>query len=217
MSRHVRQIIGGPSLIRLVSPRLSKSGRNITSGNMIVDIGGGTTEVAIISLSAIVYSKSVRMAGDKMDEAITGYLKRKYSMMIGARTAESIKITVGSAYPLEQEKKMEVKGRDMVAGVPKTIEVTSEEIREALSEPLRVIVDAIKVALEKTPPELSADIVDKGIVLAGGGALLRNIDVMFREETNLPVMMAEDPLTAVVRGSGRVLDQEELMKAILTT
>ncbi|MCB0308661.1 MAG: rod shape-determining protein [Bdellovibrionales bacterium] len=195
------------------------AGLSITepSGNMIVDIGGGTTEVAIISLSAIVYSKSVRMAGDKMDEAITGYLKRKYSMMIGARTAESIKITVGSAYPLEQEKKMEVKGRDMVAGVPKTIEVTSEEIREALSEPLRVIVDAIKVALEKTPPELSADIVDKGIVLAGGGALLRNIDVMFREETNLPVMMAEDPLTAVVRGSGRVLDQEELMKAILTT
>ncbi|MFH1262800.1 MAG: rod shape-determining protein [Pseudomonadota bacterium] len=192
------------------------AGLSITepSGNMIVDIGGGTTEVAVISLSGIVYSKSVRMAGDKMDEAVINFMKRKYNLMIGERTAELIKISIGSAFPLEQELKVEVKGRDMVAGVPKTIEVTSEEIREALAEPLRMIVEAIKTALERTPPELSADIVDKGIVLAGGGALLRNIDVLIREETNLPVMIAEDPTAAVVLGSGKALDQPALLKAV---
>jgi rod shape-determining protein MreB and related proteins len=192
------------------------AGLSITepSGNMIVDIGGGTTEVAVISLAGIVYSKSVRMAGDKMDEAIMNFMKRKYNLMIGERTAELIKVSIGSAYPLEQELKVEVKGRDMVAGVPKTLEVTSEEIREALAEPLRMIVEAIKTALERTPPELSADIVDKGIVLAGGGALLRNIDVLIREETNLPVMIAEDPMAAVVLGSGKALDQPALLKAV---
>lgn len=192
------------------------AGLSITepSGNMIVDIGGGTTEVAVISLAGIVFSKSVRMAGDKMDEAIVNFMKRKYNLMIGERTAELIKVTIGSAYPLEQEMKVEVKGRDLVAGVPKTLEVTSEEIREALAEPLRMIVDTIKTALEKTPPELAADIVDKGIVLAGGGALLRNIDVLIREETNLPVMIAEDPLSAVVLGSGKALDQEALLKSV---
>jgi len=192
------------------------AGLSITepSGNMIVDIGGGTTEVAVISLAGIVYSKSVRMAGDKMDEAIVNYMKRKYNLMIGERTAELIKVTIGSAYPLEQERKVEVKGRDMVAGIPRTIEVTSEEIREALQEPLRMIVEAVKTALERTPPELAADIVDKGIVLAGGGALLRNLDVLLREETELPVMIAEDPLSAVVLGSGKALDQPALLKSV---
>ncbi len=192
------------------------AGLSITepSGNMIVDIGGGTTEVAIISLAGIVYSKSVRMAGDKMDEAIMNFMKRKYNLMIGERTAELIKISIGSAFPLEQELKVEVKGRDMVAGIPKTLEVSSEEIREALAEPLRMIVEAIKTALERTPPELAADIVDKGIVLAGGGALLRNLDMLIREETNLPVMIAEDPIAAVVLGSGKALDQPALLKAV---
>ena len=187
------------------------------SGNMIVDIGGGTTEVAIISLSGIVYSKSVRVAGDKMDEAIVNYMRRKYNLMIGERTAELIKIAIGSAFPLAEERKVDVKGRDMVAGVPKTLEVSSEEVREALSEPTRMIVEAIKVALERTPPELSADIVDKGIVLAGGGALLRNLDVLIREETGLPVMVAEDPLTAVVIGSGKALDQEALLRSVVVS
>ncbi len=184
------------------------------SGNMIVDIGGGTTEVAVISLAGIVYSKSIRMAGDKMDEAIMNFMKRRYNLMIGERTSELIKIAIGSAYTLEKERKVEVKGRDMVAGIPKTLEVTSEEIREALQEPLRMIVEAVKTALERTPPELAADIVDKGIVLAGGGALLRNLDVLLREETDLPVMIAEDPLTAVVLGSGKALDQEALLKTV---
>ncbi len=192
------------------------AGLSITepSGNMVVDIGGGTTEVAVISLAGIVYSKSVRMAGDKMDEAVSNYIKRKYSLMVGERTAEQIKITIGSAHPLTQELRMEVKGRDLVAGVPKTIEATSEEIREALAEPLRMIVEAILTSLERTPPELAADIVDKGIVLTGGGALLRNLDVLLREETGLPVMIAEDPLAAVVLGSGKALDQEALLKAV---
>lgn len=184
------------------------------SGNMIVDIGGGTTEVAVISLSGIVYSKSVRMAGDKMDEAIVSYIKKKYNLMIGERTAELIKMSVGSGYPLNQERKVEVKGRDLVAGIPKTLEVTSEEIREALDEPLKVIVDAVKLALEKTPPELASDIVDKGIVLAGGGALLRNLDQLIHKETNLPVRVADDPLSVIVLGCGKALDDEELLQAV---
>lgn len=192
------------------------AGLNITepSGNMVVDIGGGTTEVAVISLSGIVYSQSVRMAGDKMDEAIVHFMKRKYNMMIGSRTAEDIKLGLGSAFALPEELKMEIKGRDMVSGIPKTLEVGSEEIREALAEPLRDIIDAVKTALERTPPELAADIVDKGIVLTGGGALLKNLDVLLREETNLPVMIAEDPLTSVVYGSGKVLDDDRLMSAV---
>lgn len=181
------------------------------SGNMIIDIGGGTTEVAVISLAGIVYSKSVRVGGDKMDEAIVNYLKRKYNLLIGERTAEQIKIEIGTAYPDEKERKMNVKGRDLVAGIPKTIEVVSEEIREAISEPVSNIVEAVRVALEKTPPELAADIVDKGIVLAGGGALIRNLDVLLREETGLPIMVAEDPLSAVVLGSGKALDQIDVL------
>lgn len=184
------------------------------SGNMIVDIGGGTTEVAVISLLGIVYSKSVRVGGDKMDEAIVNYLKRRFNVLIGERTAEQIKIAIGSAYPEEEIRTMQVKGRDLVAGIPKTIEVTSEEIREAMQEPINAIVEAVRLALEKTPPELAADIVDKGIVLVGGGALIRNLDILLREETGLPILVAENPLTAVVMGSGRVLDNPELLREV---
>jgi rod shape-determining protein MreB len=184
------------------------------SGNMVVDIGGGTTEVAVISLAGIVYSQSVRVGGDKMDESIMAYMKRKYNMAIGEQTAERIKITIGNAYPLEQQITMEVKGRDMVAGIPKTVVVNSDEIRESLAEPTNAIVDAVLVALERTPPELAADIVDKGIVLTGGGALLKNLDVLLREETGLPVMVCDDPISAVVLGSGKALDHLELLKEV---
>ncbi len=184
------------------------------SGNMIVDIGGGTTEVAVISLAGIVFSKSVRVGGDKMDEAIVQYLKRTYNLLIGERTAEMIKITLGSAYPSEEKQTMEVKGRDLVAGIPKTITISDDEIREALAEPINAIVESVKIALERTPPELAADIVDKGIVLAGGGAMLRNLDILLREETGLPVIIGEDPLSCVVLGSGKALDELDLLKRV---
>jgi rod shape-determining protein MreB len=184
------------------------------SGNMIVDIGGGTTEVAVISLAGIVICKSIRVAGDKMDEAIVQYIKRKYNLLIGERTAEVIKKEIGSAYPLDEPLSVEVKGRDLVAGVPKTLLVNSDEIREALQEPVNAIVDAVRTVLERTPPELSADIVDKGIVLSGGGALLKNLDVLLREETGLPVMVCENPQLAVVLGTGRALDELALLKEI---
>ncbi len=184
------------------------------SGNMIVDIGGGTTEVAVISLAGIVYSQSVRVGGDKMDEAIMAFMKRKYNLAIGEQTAERVKMQIGNAYQLDSLLTMEVKGRDLVAGVPKTVVVNSDEIREALQEPLNAIVDAVRVALEKTPPELAADIVDKGIVLTGGGVLLKNIDVLLREETGLPVMICDDPISAVVLGSGKALDHMELLREV---
>ena len=184
------------------------------TGNMIVDIGGGTTEVAVISLAGIVYSKSVRVGGDKMDEAIVQYLKRKYNLLIGERTAERVKCTIGTAYPTEEVMTMEVKGRDLVAGLPKTLEINSDEIRDAMQEPINAIVEAVRIALERTPPELSADIVDKGIVLAGGGALLKNLDVLLREETGLPVMIADDALSAVVLGSGKALDELHLLREV---
>ena len=184
------------------------------TGNMIVDIGGGTTEVAVISLAGVVFSKSVRVGGDKMDEAIIQYIKRKYNLLVGERTAELIKITIGSAYPGQEIQTMEIKGRDLVAGVPKTVEISDEEIRDSLLEPINQIVEAVRIALERTPPELASDIVDKGIVLAGGGALLRNLDVLLREETGLPIMLADDPLTAVVMGAGRALDEISLLKNI---
>ena len=184
------------------------------SGNMVVDIGGGTTEVAIISLAGIVFSKSVRVAGDKMDEAIVQYTKRKYNLLIGERTAEQIKKTIGNAYPTDEVMTMEVKGRDLVAGVPKTIVTNSDEIRESLSEPINAIVEAVRVVLERTPPELSADIVDKGIVLTGGGAQLRNLDVLLREETGLPVMLSDDPECAVVLGTGKALDELKLLREV---
>jgi rod shape-determining protein MreB and related proteins len=184
------------------------------AGNMIVDIGGGTTEVAVISLAGIVFSKSVRVGGDKMDEAIVQYIKRKYNLLVGERTAELVKITIGSAYPGNEIQTMEIKGRDLVAGVPKTVEITDEEIRDSILEPINQIVEAVRIGLERTPPELASDIVDKGIVLAGGGALLRNLDTLLREETGLPVMLADDPLTAVVMGAGKVLDELALLRDI---
>src|SRR5580700_5006954 len=184
------------------------------AGNMIVDIGGGTTEVAVISLAGVVFSRSVRVAGDKMDEAIIHHIKRKYNLLIGERTAELIKITIGSAYPGNEIQTMEIKGRDLVAGTPKIIEITDEEIREALMEPVRQVVESVRIALERTPPELASDIVDKGIVLAGGGALLRNLDVLLREETGLPVTPADDPLTAVVMGAGKALDEISLLRDV---
>ncbi|MGC8926614.1 MAG: rod shape-determining protein [Myxococcota bacterium] len=185
------------------------------SGNIIVDIGGGTTEIAVISLGGIVFSKSIRIGGDKMDEAIVQHIKKRYNLLIGETTAEKIKIQIGSAYPSGEEKTMEVKGRSLVAGVPKTVEVNSSEIRDALSEPVNAILNAIKESLEKTPPELAADIVDKGIVLAGGGALLTNLDTLIREETGLPVMIAEDPLGAVATGGGKALDELDLLRQIV--
>lgn len=187
------------------------------AGNMIVDIGGGTTEVAIISLSGIVYSRSVRVAGDELDESIINYMKRAYNLMIGERTAEEIKLRVGSAFPLGKETTMEVKGRDMVAGLPKTITITSQEVREAMLEPLNAIIDAVRTTLERCPPELSADLVDRGIMLAGGGALLRGLDKLLQEETALPVHVAEDPLSAVGEGAGRVLNELEFLRKVSTT
>jgi len=184
------------------------------SGNMIVDIGGGTTDIAVISLAGIVYSKAVRVAGNEMDEAIIQYIKKTYNLLIGERTAEAIKMEVGSAYPLEERMTMEIKGRHLIEGVPKTITISDEEIREALAETVDVIVDAVRVALERTPPELSADIVDRGIVLTGGGALLKNLDKRLREETGLPLAMAEDPLSSVVLGAGKMLSDFNLLRKI---
>jgi rod shape-determining protein MreB len=186
------------------------------SGSMIVDIGGGTTDIAVISLEGVVFSKAARVGGDKMDETIMAHIKRKYNLMIGDRTAEQIKIEIGSAAPSGNEppKTMEIKGRDLVSGIPKTFTINEEEIREALSEPVNIILDTIRVALENTPPELAADIVDRGIVLAGGGALLRGLDDLISESTDLPVVVAEDPLTAVVRGVGKMLDDLHLLKRI---
>ncbi|MEE8482986.1 MAG: rod shape-determining protein [Nitrospinota bacterium] len=184
------------------------------SGNMILDIGGGTTEVAVISLSGVVYSKSVRVAGDEVDEAIVHYIKRKYNLLIGERMAEEVKINIGSAYPLEEPKSMEVKGRDLVAGIPKVLRISDEEIREAISEVINTIVDTVKTALERTPPELAADIVDKGIVLAGGGGLLMGLDMLLREQTGLPIIVAEDPLSAVALGTGKTLEEPELLKRV---
>jgi rod shape-determining protein MreB len=184
------------------------------TGNMVVDIGGGTTDVAVISMAGIVYSRSVRIAGNKMDEDIVQYIKRKYNLLVGERTAEEIKINIGSAFPLEEELTMEIKGRDLVEGIPKTLVISDEEIREALSETVSNIIEAVRVALEQTPPELSADIVDKGIVLTGGGSLLKNLDKRLREETGLPVSMADDPLASVVLGTGKMLNDFNLLRKI---
>ncbi|MDP2168349.1 MAG: rod shape-determining protein [Thermodesulfovibrionales bacterium] len=186
------------------------------SGNMIVDIGGGTTDIAVISLDGIVFSKASRVGGDKMDESIMAYIKRRYNLMIGDRTSEQIKIEIGTAYDMKskQPMTMDIKGRDLISGIPKTVQINEDEIREALSEPVGVILETIKVTLENTPPELAADIVDKGIVLAGGGALLKGLDALIRQETGLPVVVAEDPLTAVVRGVGKMLDEIELLKKV---
>lgn len=184
------------------------------SGNMIVDVGGGTTEVAVISLGGIVYNRSIRIGGDKMDLAIVNHVKRRYSLLIGERTAENIKIRIGAAYPDDEIQTMEVKGRDLVAGVPKTIEVTSDEIREAMSEPINAIVEAVRIGLERTPPELASDIVDRGIVLSGGSSLLHNLDVLLRKETGLPVYLSEEPVTGTVMGAGKALEQLEILEQV---
>jgi rod shape-determining protein MreB len=184
------------------------------SGNMIVDIGGGTTDVAVLSLSGLVYSKTIKTAGDQMDNAIIQYIKKKYNILIGEAMAEKIKITIGSAYPMDEEMTMDLKGRDLVAGVPATLKVNDTEIREALSEVVNVIVETIKGALERTPPELAADLVDKGIMLAGGASQLKNLDKRLREETGIPVTLAENPSTAVVEGTGRLLTDLELLRKV---
>ncbi|MDD4899868.1 MAG: rod shape-determining protein [Candidatus Omnitrophica bacterium] len=183
-------------------------------GNMIIDIGGGTTEIAVISLKGIVFSKSIRIGGDEMDEAVIEYLKKTYNLMVGERTAEDIKIKIGSAYPLEEELTLEVKGRDLISGLPKTVTITSEEIREALQEPLRAILEITKVSLERTPPELAADLIEHGIVMAGGGSLLKGLDKLISEETGLPVHIADDPTTAVANGTGKYLDEIRFLRDV---
>ncbi len=184
------------------------------TGNMIVDIGGGTTDIAVISLDGIVFNHSIRIAGNEMDEVIIHYLKKKYNLLIGERSAEMVKIQIGSAYPLDKPLTMEIKGRDLREGIPKTIVIDDQEIREALEEVVSSIVNAIKIALEKTPPELSADIIDRGIILTGGGALLKNLDKRIREETQLPVFITDDPISTVVLGAGKMLDDLDLLKKI---
>ncbi|GAU08676.1 rod shape-determining protein [Desulfoplanes formicivorans] len=184
------------------------------TSNMVVDIGGGTTEVAVISLAGIVYSRSVRVGGDKMDEAIMQHVKRKYNMLIGESTSEEIKKTIGSAFPSEDEREMDVKGRDLVSGIPQNITITSKEIRKAIAEQVDGIVQAVRIALEQTPPELAADIVDRGIVLTGGGGLLKGLDQLLREETSLPIIVVDDPLSTVVLGSGKVLDNMDVLKEV---
>ena len=185
------------------------------TSNMVVDIGGGTTEVAVISLAGIVYSKSVRVAGDKMDEAVLQHIKRKYNLLIGERTAELIKTTIGNAYPGEVDERMQIKGRDLVSGIPKIVEVDSDEVRESIGEQIDTIVETVKIALEQTPPELAADIVDRGIVLTGGGALLGGLDKLLREETGLPITITEDPLSTVVLGSGKALDNIDILREVM--
>lgn len=187
------------------------------TGSMVVDIGGGTTEVAIISLGGIVTSRSIRVGGDELDEAIVQYVKKQYNLMIGERTAEDVKINIGSAYPRGQETSMDVKGRDLVTGLPKTLSISSEEVREAISEPVNSIVDAIKYTLEKTPPELAADIMERGLVLTGGGALLEGLDKLVKEETGMPVYVAENPLDCVVLGTGKALEELHLLKRVLVS
>jgi rod shape-determining protein MreB len=187
------------------------------TSNMVVDIGGGTTEVAVISLAGIVYSKSVRVGGDKMDEAILQHIKRKYNLLIGISTAEIIKTTIGNAFPSQQVDTIEVKGRDLVTGIPKILTIDSDEVRKAISEQVQTIIDTVRIALEQTPPELAADIVDTGIVMTGGGSLLKNIDVLLREETKLPITITEDPLSTVVLGSGKALDDLSILREVAIT
>jgi len=184
------------------------------SGNMVIDVGGGTTEVSVISLSGIVYSKSTRVGGDEMDEAIIQYVKRKYNLLIGERTAELIKIAIGSAHPLPEEVTMNIKGRDLLEGVPKTLAIRSEEIREALAEIVAMIVDAVRTALERTPPELSSDIADRGIVLTGGGGMLRQLDARLRQDIGLPVTLSDDPLMSVALGAGKLLSRPNLLSQV---
>jgi len=212
------QSAGAREVYLIEEPMAAAIGANLPitepTSNMVVDIGGGTTEVAVISLSGVVYSKSVRVGGDKMDEAIMQYVKRKYNMLIGESTAEQIKIQVGSAHHSTSQGEMEVKGRDLVTGIPQNITITAEEVQKSIAEQVESIVQAVRIALEQTPPELAADIVDRGIVLTGGGALLRGLDQLLREETSLPITVVEDPLSTVVLGSGRALDNLDVLKEV---
>jgi rod shape-determining protein MreB len=216
--RESAQSAGAREVFLIEEPMAAAIGADLPitepTSNMVVDIGGGTTEVAVISLAGIVYSKSVRIGGDKMDEAILQHVKRKYNMLIGESSAEDIKMTIGSAYPLDPELNMNVKGRDLVSGIPQNIVITSEEVRKAISEPVDSIVQAVRIALEQTPPELAADIVDRGIVLTGGGALLKGLDSLLREETSLPITVVEDPLSTVALGSGKVLDNLDVLREV---
>lgn len=212
------QSAGAREVYLIEEPMAAAIGANLPiqepTSNMVVDIGGGTTEVAIISLSGIVYSKSVRVGGDKMDEAIKTHIKRKYNLLIGDSTSEQIKMNIASAYPQNPEKEVEVKGRDLVTGIPQNILITSEEVRKAISEQVDAIVQAVRIALEQTPPELAADIVDRGIFLTGGGALLKGLDQLLREETSLPITVVEDPLSTVVLGTGKALDNINILREV---
>ncbi|MCT4535987.1 rod shape-determining protein [Halodesulfovibrio sp.] len=212
------QSAGAREVYLIEEPMAAAIGANLPiqepTSNMVVDIGGGTTEVAVISLSGVVYSKSVRVGGDKMDEAIMTHVKRKYSMLIGEATAEDIKIKIASAYTMPQEETLEVKGRDLVTGIPQHITITSEEIRKSIAEQVDSIVQAVRIALEQTPPELAADIVDRGIVLTGGGALLKGLDQLLRDETSLPITVVDDPLSTVVIGTGKALDNLDILKEV---
>lgn len=216
--RESAQSAGAREVFLIEEPMAAAIGADLPitepTSNMVVDIGGGTTEVAVISLAGIVYSKSVRIGGDKMDEAILQHVKRKYNMLIGESSAEDIKMTIGSAYPMDPELVMDVKGRDLVSGIPQNITITSEEVRKAISEPVDSIVQAVRIALEQTPPELAADIVDRGIVLTGGGGLLKGLDHLLREETSLPITVVEDPLSTVALGSGKVLDNLDVLREV---
>jgi rod shape-determining protein MreB len=187
------------------------------TGNMVIDIGGGTTEIAVIALSGIVSDTSIRTGGDELDMAIVQFMRKNYNLLVGEPTAEAIKIKIGSAYPTGEEREMEVKGRDLVSGIPKTVRVHSSEIREAIQEPIQQVVDAVRRALEITPPELASDIVDRGIIMTGGGALIRGLDLLLQQETGLPIHVDEDPLTCVVRGTGRILDDYEKYRSVLTS
>ncbi|HHY35014.1 MAG TPA: rod shape-determining protein [Firmicutes bacterium] len=190
---------------------------NEPTGNLIVDIGGGTCEVAVISLGGIVTSKSIRVAGDEMDEAIAGYIKRAYNLLVGERTAEEVKIRIGTAFDIGEEESMEVRGRDLVSGLPRTISVTSSEVRKALAEPVAAIVEAIRETLENTPPELAADVMDRGIMLTGGSSMLKGLDKRISHETGMPVHLVDEPLYAVVRGAGKILDELDTLKRVLTS
>jgi len=210
---------GAREVYLIEEPMAAAIGSNLPveepSGSMVVDIGGGTSEVAVISLGGIVTSRSLRIAGDEFDESIVHYVKKEYNLMIGERTAEEIKMSIGAAYPKPKEESIEIRGRDLVTGLPKNIIITSSEIVEALKEPINAIVDAIKYTLEKTPPELAADIMDRGIMLTGGGALLDGLDKLINEETGMPVAIAENPLDCVVKGTGKVLEEIETLKKVL--